>query len=316
MKKLRFFFLMGVLAVLLGLASGPAQSAEGGAGVYAMGYQSSMAAFLPPPGIYGRLDYYWYQGNARILPLSGRLEANLRGRYMAGILGLTYVSPLQLLDANYAAGIIWAPIANNFIKGTAESGKFSGLSREGDYTGVGDLILTPLILGWHTEYFHFIGLFNTYAPVGSYNTSRILNTGLSRWAVEPNVGVTFLHPKYGQEVSVFMGYTVNFENPSTHYTTGNEFHLEYFIGQHLPKGFALGLAGFYYQQVTGDTGSGAKLGPFKGTSVGLGPCLTYNTQIAGNPIGINVRYYNEVYTKNRLDGQSLFVTLTGGFPKK
>lgn len=50
--------------------------------------------------------------------------------------------------------------------------------------------------------------------------------------------------------------------------------------------------------------------------MGLGPCLTYNTQIAGNPVGINVRYYNEVYVKNRLDGQSLFVTLTGGFPKK
>ena len=113
-----------------------------------------------------------------------------------------------------------------------------------------------------------------------------------------------------------MGYTVNFENPATNYTTGNEFHLEYFIGQHLPKGFALGLAGYYYQQVTGDTGPGARLGPFKGTSVALGPCLTYNTQIAGYPVGVNVRYYNEVYVKNRLDGQSIFITLTGGFPKK
>jgi hypothetical protein len=273
-----------------------------------------LSGFLPPPGIYGRLDFYWYQGNAKVLPFSGRAEANLRNRYMAGVLGLTYVSPLKVFDANYAAGIIFVPIANNFIKGQARAGKFLNVTREGDYTGVGDLILTPLILGWHTELFHFIGLFNTYAPVGAYNTSRILNTGLSRWAVEPNVGVTFLHPKYGQEVSVFMGYTVNFRNPYSDYTTGNEFHLEYFVGQHLPKGFGLGLAGYYYQQVTGDTGPGAaRLGPFKGTSVALGPCLTYNTQIAGNPVGVNVRYYNELYVKNRLDGQSIFVTLTGGF---
>lgn len=42
-----------------------------------------------------------------------------------------------------------------------------------------------------------------------------------------------------------MGYTVNLENPDTDYTTGNEFHLESFLGQHLPKGFALGWAAIF-----------------------------------------------------------------------
>jgi hypothetical protein len=31
------------------------------------------------------------------------------------------------------------------------------------------------------------------------------------------------------------------------------------------------LAGYVYQQVTGDSGAGAKLGDFKGRSVGIGP---------------------------------------------
>ena len=61
-----------------------------------------------------------------------------------------------------------------------------------------------------------------------------------------------------------VGYTVNFENPATQYRTGNEFHLEYFLGQHLPKGFA------------------------------LGPCLTFNGKIAGQAIGLKARYYNEL----------------------
>jgi hypothetical protein len=55
------------------------------------------------------------------------------------------------------------------------------------------------------------------------------------------------------------------------------------------------------------------LGPFKGTTWAL-PYL--NTQIAGIPVGVNVRYDNELCIKNRLDGQSWFVTLTAVFPKK
>ena len=186
------------------------------------------------------------------------------------MVNLTYVTPLKFQEVSYAAGMIWVPFGNNFIKGQAQVGNFFSATREGDYSGVGDLILTPLILGWHSEYFHIIGLTNVYAPVGSYNTARILNIGLNRWAVEPNVGVTFVHPKYGQEVSVFMGYTVNFQNPATDYTTGNEFHLEYFVGQHLPKGFAVGLAGYYYQQVTNDTRRRRQIGAVSGHRYGPG----------------------------------------------
>ena len=207
--------------------------------------------------------FIWYQGNAKALPFSGRVEANLRNRLFLDMVNLTYVTPLKFQEVTYAAGMIWVPFGNNFLKGQAQVGNFINVTREGDYSGVGDLVLTPLILGWHSEYFHLLGLTNVYAPVGSYNTSRILNIGLNRWAVEPNIGVTFVHPKYGQEVSVFMGYTVNFRNPATDYTTGNEFHLEYFVGQHLPKGFALGLAGYYFQQVTGDTRFRRQLGPFE-----------------------------------------------------
>lgn len=313
MKNLRIFLLMGVLVILLGLAPGPAHSAEFGTGIYLLGFQSSMAGYLPPPGFYLRNDFYWYQGNAQILPFSRAVEGNLRGRMFLDLVTATYVTPLKFQEISYAAGMTWVAFGNNFIKGQVQVGNLFGATREGDYSGVGDLILTPLILGWHSEYVHLLGMTNVYTPVGSYNPNRILNIGLNRLAVEPNVGITFLHPKYGMEASLFMGYTVNFENPATNYTTGNEFHLEYFLGQHLPGGFALGLAGYYYQQVTNDSGSGARLGSFKGTTTALGPCLTYNTNIAEHPIGLNVRYYNELYVKHRMDGQSLFVTLSGGF---
>jgi len=54
-----------IIAVLVILAPAPpAQAAESGTGVYLLGYQSSMAGFLPPPGFYLRNDLYLYEGTA------------------------------------------------------------------------------------------------------------------------------------------------------------------------------------------------------------------------------------------------------------
>jgi hypothetical protein len=299
------------------------QGAESGIGVYFLGYQSSMAGYLPDPGFYLRNDFYAYQGNAGIMPFSGRVEVGLRSRLLTDLVAGTYVTPLKIFGANYALGIIWASVTNSFLKGDLQfntrfprlnrflNRRFGG-SEEGSYTGVSDLVVTPINLGWHLGQFHIMAFGNLYAPVGSYNAERRLNTGLNRWALEPNVAVTWFNPKSGREVSLSLGYTCNFQNPATQYTTGNEFHLEYFLGQHLPKGFTLGLAGYIYQQVTADSGPGATLGAFHGQTIALGPCLTFNSKIAGHALGLNARYYNEVKVKNRFDGQAFFLTLSLG----
>jgi hypothetical protein len=316
-KLLNAIFLLVVVA--LGLTVGPAAwAAESGTGLYLLGYQSSLAGYLPDPGLYFKNDFYWYQGNAKVLAFSGRIEADLRNRAIFDLFSLTCVTKWKILGANYALGAIGS-MGNVFLKGKLTSPGIpvpplnsQTVTREGDFTSMGDLVVSPLILGWHLGNFHIMGMGNFYAPTGNYNKDRRLNVGLNRWAIEPNVAVTWLQPKYGQEVSLSLGYTVNFENPATQYRTGNEFHLEYFLGQHLPKGFALGLAGYLYQQVTADSGPGARLGAFHGQSLALGPCLTFNGKLAGHAIGLNARYYNELKVINRLDGQSFFLTLSLG----
>jgi hypothetical protein len=313
----KLLFLMLTLALVRPISQ--ASAAEFGAGLYLLGYQSSMAGYQPDPGFYLRNDFYVYQGNAKILPFSGRIELDLRGRLITDLVTGIYVTPWEILGAHYAVGATWSAVANSFLKGGLQVdtrvpplNRFLSRSREGDYTGVGDLVVIPFNLGWHLGQFHLSAFGNVYLPVGSYNANRRLNTGLNRWALEPCLSVTWLQPEYGQEVSLALGYTVNFRNPATDYTTGNEFHLEFFLGQPLPKGFALGLAGYIYEQVTGDSGPGARLGAFHGQTIALGPCLTFNGKIAGHNIGLNARYYNEVKVRNRLDGQSFFLTLSLG----
>jgi len=53
---------------------------------------------------------------------------------------------------------------------------------------------------------------------------------------------------------------MNFENPATNYTYGQERHFDFIVARDLPKGFAPGLAGCFYQQATGDSGKGANFG--------------------------------------------------------
>jgi len=61
---------------------------------------------------------------------------------------------------------------------------------------------------------------------------------------------------------------VNTENPDTDYRTGTEFHLDFMLNQFLAESFGIGFHGYYYDQLTGDSGSGAILGDFKADSVG------------------------------------------------
>lgn len=312
---------MMILLTLIISALGSINGARGeefGSSLYIPGFQGPMAGYQPDPGTYLKNDFYWYQGNATKLLLNGRVQFNMRTRLLANLTTLFHVTNFKIFNANYGASLIWADIANSFMKSEVEIdlrrlGRTLNLQRQEDYTGVGDLIATPLMLGWHVGQFHLMAFGNLYCPTGAYNVHRVVNTSLHRWAVEPNLAVTWLDPKRGHEASLALGYTINFENSATNYLTGNEFHLDFYLGQHLPKGFNLGLAGFLLKQTTPDSGSGAHLGKFYGFTFGLGPCLQWNFTLAGHPLLLGARYYNELAVHNRTSGQSMFGTFSFGF---
>ncbi len=64
-------------------------------------------------------------------------------------------------------------------------------------------------------------------------------------------------------------------NTATDYQTGIEMHFEWELAEHLPFGLSAGVGGYLYQQLTGDSGSGADLGPFIGRVASVGPVLSY-----------------------------------------
>jgi hypothetical protein len=122
--------------------------------------------------------------------------------------------------------------------------------------------------------------------------------------------VTWLDPSIGLDVSVAMGVTFNSENESTNYTPGPDFHLDWAVTKKLTPAFTVGLVGYYYNQLTGDSGLGAILGPFKGRVTALGGMLGYNFKLGDVPIATQLRIYHELDVKNRLQGTGGFFTLS------
>jgi hypothetical protein len=178
-----------------------------------------------------------------------------------------------------------------------------------DTFAIGDPVATAFI-GWSSGHFHWkmTGLVNI--PVGSYSQNSLVNMGFNRWAADLTGSLTYLNPGNGIEISVSPGITFNGMNPKTNYRTGTEFHVEAAVMQHFSPTFSVGVAGYHYQQITGDSGSGAVLGDFKGRVSAIGPSLNYTFAVGDYPVISSVRWMREFNAKNRAAGDAAFLTFT------
>ena len=72
------------------------------------------------------------------------------------------------------------------------------------------------------------------------------------------------------------------------------------MSQFVSKSVHVGLAGYVYQQITGDSGAGARLGEFKGHSVGIGPQIGIFFPAWEGYMGyLNIRGSWDVIAENR-----------------
>jgi len=113
-----------------------------------------------------------------------------------------------------------------------------------------------------------------YAPTGKYEVGSIANAGKNYWTFEPAFAVSYLSSRIGLMASTHAGLDLNTRNTATDYQTGTQFHVDAMVAEHVPLfggSIGVGASAFYYQQIAGDSGSGAMLGNFKGRTVGVGP---------------------------------------------
>jgi hypothetical protein len=163
----------------------------------------------------------------------------------------------------------------------------------------------PLLMGWKCDDWQFNAALPIYAPTGDYEKGRLANPGRNHWTFDPTFGVSYNGAKNGFNAALHTGFSMNTENGDTDYKSGTVWHTELGVQQLIPVGpgfLGIGFNAFYYEQISGDSGSGATLGDFKGMTTGVGPVVTYVLPLEGNTMVVEARWLPELDTRRRLEG--------------
>ena len=307
-------------ACALTVACLPAIAEEGGSGHY---FPGSIASFMdgvsPTPALITRINILNYRGSADkdvALPIGGVTALGANAQSWGYGFTFFWRPNVEIGEGwSYAMSttipVVTMEVSAETAVTLASGGTAGGPRRTDKTTGLGDVILMPLMFNYTVDPdFSVNARLTAYAPTGSYKVGRLANTGKNFWTVEPTVGFMYFGQKNGREASVFVGMDFNQENPDTKYKSGRQFHVDGTLAQHLPLagGVAgVGLGAFYYKQVTDDSGEGATLGAFRAKTVGLGPVLSYIRKLDGADLLVEFKWLHENDTQKRLKGDTYFL---------
>lgn len=311
LPSLRSIAVLGTLGILCGERA--AQAAEGASSHYLPGTAGDFGyALTPAPGVQ-LANILWIQsGSVDTAVLQGNVELGLDLTLILDLAAGYYTFEDKVFGATYTAGIVvpfgWAELEAGV---TGPAGRTT--SRSADSFNLSDIAFTPVQLNWSTGDFYFKLSETIIAPTGGYSTDRFVNLGRNYWSFDTNVAFTWFNQDTGTEVSAQPGIMFNTQNNATDYQTGTEFHVDFTANQFLAPTFAVGLRGYYYQQVTGDSGSGARLGDFKSESLGLGPGFIWTPAFAEGRLAISGKWLHDLHAENRFDSDYGLVTVAWKF---
>jgi hypothetical protein len=294
-------------------ATNLAHADESGASFWLSGSYASYAAVPATPGWSVETTFYHATADAdrsANFTRGGRIEAGLdtSSNYFL-------VTPSYALDQPVLGGQLG--LALTFLAGNYSStasatlvappgASLTGQSSD-SMTEIGDLY--PLAsLKWSSGVHNVMTYVTAGIPSGAYDMNRQASLGLGHWAVDGGLGYTYANDDKGHELSAVLGFTYNFMNPSTAYQSGIDMHLELSASQYVTERLSLGVVGYLYNQITGDSGPGARLGPFMSRVAGAGPQAAYDFSLGKREASLSVRGYYEFAGQNRPEGWNIWLT--------
>jgi hypothetical protein len=289
---------VAVLAVSLFI---PALQAKEGGDQYPNGAENWFAGALPPHGTFF-IDYFGvYTGQLRNgsghRVQSGEATPSVSAIFDA--VRLVRVTEVKLFGASWGMHVI-APVVDQSID----------LGGTNSRVGIGDLIVDPLILGWHGERWSAAAGLDVGLPTGHFdkNDPRV-SIGANYVSFEPLFAFTYF-PKGGWETSAKLMYNTKTTNGRTDYHSGDEFHADYAAGKHIGA-WSIGASGYVLKQLTDDTVAGKAVAEASGLwtagrcgqALAVGPSVAYTNK---RHMTFIAQWQHEMLVRNRFSGDKLW----------
>jgi hypothetical protein len=275
---------------------------EGGSSFWQPGQYASFAALASPSGWSLPFTFYSSGGAQRAdrsLASDKALLPNTSSSFDALYLSPTYTGRGLILGAVPGVSLTFGPAYDS-----ASIGDPTG--RQSDrMVGVTDL--DPQVqLNWIFGVHNIMSYLAANIPTGSYNPGRVVGIGIGHAAIDAGGAYTYYDTEAGLEASATFGITQNFRNPSTSYRNGLDAHLDLAASYYLTPAFFVGIAGFYYQQLTADHGQALALGPNESRTRGIGPQIGWDMNLGGRIVSATLRGYTEFGVYRRLQGHAIY----------
>jgi len=177
----------------------------------------------------------------------------------------------------------------------------------GNYSGLGDIQMEPLLLSWHFKQLDIAAGYAVWAPSGDFSKNRPDLLAKGYWSHMLTLGGTwYIDQEKTWAVSLLNRYEFAHEQTQTHIDPGQVYTLEWGISKSLGKTVDVGLTGYYQQQTTMDGGPGHS--NLRDRIVGIGAEINAFCPKLG--MFTSLRFASEFDAVQRPEGQVVVLTLT------
>jgi len=252
---------------LLALAATGAQAA----GHYVAGVEGSQAASVPPPGMYylGYLVNYNID-DFRIPGTSDNLPGHNSGTVTALANRFVWITNYKLLGADYGMEAI-VPVMRTSLTVNA-----AGISDS--RTGVGDVYVGPLVLGWHGSNWDAVAAAGMWLDTASNTVGDPTSPGKGYKSTMLTGGATYY---FDQQKTISGSALFRYEyhgKKDNGVRPGDQLSMEWGVGKNYGA-YSLGVVGYSQWQLSNDKGAAAQDG--KAERHALGAEVTYPVASAG-----------------------------------
>jgi len=279
------------------------------------GLQSGTQA---PPGFYVVPLFYDYTADT-LRDSNGNPFAPLGGDgsvdAQALIAGFVWVSEYKIFGGNYGFAAFPGVTNNAITFPVIETGAKTS-------TGLADLYIQPIVLGWNTERADFTAGLGIFAPTGEYEVLGDSNRGLGMWSYELFGGTTVYFDKARSwHFATTAFYETHGKKDGTDFRVGDILTLEGGLGKSFMDGAVnVGIA-YYAQWKITDDDFGLGFIPPGGPILdrhrvyGIGPEVTIPLASKKKLYGfLNLRYFWETGARTTLEGNTFLVTISFPVP--